>query len=298
MPASQVSFFGKLPCALDYVRIQHVSDAGIAFDRWLERAQQELARLNASWPSARFRFVFPFAKGEVLVGVMAPSRDRAGRRFPASVYATITNGLTARPGLVPTLFAAFFAEAERLLEESLHASIEQLTQRLTQVPLPSPSALSEAEHSRQDLLASRSLLDFAQADFASDVAAADHALRRFSQALANVGVNKVVCCPAQEESDVTVWMSLAEQKMDAATHGLWAFWTREVEVARVYLGRGEIPCVLPVWVAGASVKSERFWDLRFTPTGASLESSAPETLLAQGESSPSLDNVFRKMLAL
>src|SRR3954469_22182667 len=98
----KASLFGKLPSILDYVRVHHASDAGIAYDEWLEHCQHELLRANASWPQATHRFVFVSPSAEAaLIGVVAPSKDRAGRKFPLTVYAEVPRASFASALLLP-----------------------------------------------------------------------------------------------------------------------------------------------------------------------------------------------------
>ena len=90
LPTPSASLFGKLPTVLDYVRVDHSFPAAIALDEWLSRAIQELTLASLAWPQARYRFLFaPPAVDHVIVGAIAASRDRAGRKFPLSIFAPV-----------------------------------------------------------------------------------------------------------------------------------------------------------------------------------------------------------------
>ncbi|HEX5658524.1 MAG TPA: type VI secretion system-associated protein TagF, partial [Polyangiales bacterium] len=72
---TRATLFGKLPSALDFIRINHTTEASLAFDEWLQGASQQLAQRNAAWPGVETSFVF-VARTAALVGLLMPSRDR------------------------------------------------------------------------------------------------------------------------------------------------------------------------------------------------------------------------------
>lgn len=303
MPRStQVAFFGKLPSVLDYVRIHHTSDAAIVYDRWLERCQQDLARTGAAWPDTVFRFVFSSTADSVLVGVIAPSRDRAGRRFPATIYAVLPAKFVSRVGLVPEGCAAFFEAAEAALHESTALKLEQFDERLAEIAPPSSPDLDAQISLRQAMLTSRSLADLARAPRAADLCQMQAALQRCVQGLEASGVahdrSPVLSCPVRDGSDVIAWLTLAEKKLVGQARFPWCFWTLQAARPGLYLGQGEVPSLLPVWISSSHVKSERFWDLRpseFDDTAATVASRGAD-FDGQGESAPSLESAFERAL--
>jgi type VI secretion system protein ImpM len=68
-------FYGKLPSAGDFVSRGLPASFCAAWDRWLSR---HLARLPEGAPAIHFR-------RDGFSGVVLPSRDSAGRRFPLTV---------------------------------------------------------------------------------------------------------------------------------------------------------------------------------------------------------------------
>jgi type VI secretion system protein ImpM len=83
MPRADLTpgFYGKLPTAGDFVARGLPEGFVRAWDRWL--ARHVVPRLDRPWPPAGLRFLHP---GPV-TGVVRPSADRAGRRFPLTLAA-------------------------------------------------------------------------------------------------------------------------------------------------------------------------------------------------------------------
>ncbi|HEX7900594.1 MAG TPA: type VI secretion system-associated protein TagF [Planctomycetota bacterium] len=111
--------YGKLPIHGDFIR-HHAGDPEIdEFDQWLQMGilagrKAAGAGFDAAWdatPPARFLYRSPRTR-RVFAGVLAPSVDKAGRRFPFLVFAR----LDARPeeieaSLVPLLVSGFLDRA-------------------------------------------------------------------------------------------------------------------------------------------------------------------------------------------
>lgn len=93
-PGLRVSCFGKVPTHGDFVRDRSGAPAApAALDRWVQHGLYHARSRLQGAPGPAFepafdampphRFVFsPTVTGEVMMGVMAPSRDEAGRRYP------------------------------------------------------------------------------------------------------------------------------------------------------------------------------------------------------------------------
>lgn len=89
LPAPSLSAFGKLPTHGDFVRHQAGSDAVRALDEWLQHGlffaqAQRSPRLEEAYGEApALAFLFRRdVRHAPLLGVLRPSRDSAGRRFP------------------------------------------------------------------------------------------------------------------------------------------------------------------------------------------------------------------------
>lgn len=117
------SCFGKLPVHADFIRLQPSHELN-DFDRWIQEGLLALqGELGEGWthafeaaPRVRFARSFP-SKKSVLVGVVAPSKGKAGRHYPFVVATTISDKrLLQRPGLLPLICDDYLTAAEALIQ--------------------------------------------------------------------------------------------------------------------------------------------------------------------------------------
>jgi type VI secretion system protein ImpM len=112
--------FGKVPRAGDFVRTRGAGDVGAALEEWvttgLERAEGRGHFADAFAHGAIHAFVFRTTRAPGLVaGVVRPSRDAVGRRFPFVVAASVeVGGLGSHPHLLPLLLGDFLEGAAEL----------------------------------------------------------------------------------------------------------------------------------------------------------------------------------------
>lgn len=108
----QVGLFGKVPTAGDFAHLRIGDDQKLC--DWLARGvERASAKLGSRWSTAfdggaPFGFMMRQTSGSVLGGVMRPSRDTVGRRFPLAGYASLSP--TEMPNvrhLVPWALTAF-----------------------------------------------------------------------------------------------------------------------------------------------------------------------------------------------
>jgi type VI secretion system protein ImpM len=148
MPAARTvtGLHGKLPAHGDFVRRALPPSFCEPWDAWLQAgmtaARESLGEaFDAAWAGApAWRFALPpgACGPEAVAGVMAPSMDSVGRRFPLTLAATT---LPLGPGL-PLWPAAWFAALEGLLR---HAQAEALTADALAALLPEPGEADPAE---------------------------------------------------------------------------------------------------------------------------------------------------------
>jgi type VI secretion system ImpM family protein len=236
--------FGKLPSALDFVRIHHDYPEAVQLDRWLTAGLQRLDARGLSWPSEPLRFVFvPGASATALLGAVAASRDRAGRAFPIAIFAAFTpaTDLTA----LPLAAEDFLEQAEELLSRSAMLSAPDLNAAMTRLRTPPPSALRAARERIERQLSERRLDAFAHAHFAGQPAAAIAAFERVLEEAARGPGELVFDCPIDSLGDVAVWSRLAALVLGRAPSCLWSGW-------RMLLALGPLPERAPLyWAAPA-----------------------------------------------
>ncbi|GIV60304.1 type VI secretion system-associated protein TagF [Rhodocaloribacter litoris] len=126
-----IAYFGKLPTHGDFVQRNAGGAALRALDAWLQKglyvARRQLgARFEATY-DAMPPFAFRYHTGDgLLVGVIHPSRDRVGRRYPFMVAFEVPEA-EAGPAPVPETplrYAAFFERAAQLARRAAGGDLE------------------------------------------------------------------------------------------------------------------------------------------------------------------------------
>lgn len=108
----QVGIFGKLPNVGDFLHVTAGDDQ--KWCEWLQRGVERASvRLASNWSSTfdageASGFMMRQATGAVVAGILKPSRDSVGRRFPLSAYVQLSpNDLPAVRHLVPWALNSF-----------------------------------------------------------------------------------------------------------------------------------------------------------------------------------------------
>jgi len=249
-PPPTAALFGKLPCALDFVRVNHDSAESIALDRWLQASLQRLAARGRPWPSGLFTFTFALDAEHSLVGVAADSRDRAGRGFPVAVYVRVP-----RPPLVPSGTAAlvlasevFVDGARALLAHRAELLPSEIPLRLRRLRPPRASDVEGAAAQLESEWAARSVGAFAAPLFGNAPVperCARAALDQLRSRRSPAG-NAVECfdCPVRSAHDVAVWAHWLERAHGRPSAALW-----DLACERALLSPGPLPERAPLFWA-------------------------------------------------
>jgi type VI secretion system ImpM family protein len=248
-PTEAAALFGKLPCALDFVRVNHDSAESIAIDRWLQAALQRLTARNRPWPTGQLTFAFALDAEHSVVGVAADSRDRSGRRFPVAVYARVPRPTKVPCGTAALLLASggFVEGAHALLALSAELTPAAVPLRLRRLRLPQAGDVQAAAEELAQELATRSLGAFAAPLFASALApelCARSALEQVRRRRSSVG-NAIECfdLPVKSVLDVAVWAYWLERAHGRPSAVLWDLPGRE----RALLAPGSLPERAPLF---------------------------------------------------
>jgi type VI secretion system ImpM family protein len=108
---------GKVAWEYEFLRGPRHSTAMSAFDEWLFRnaaACDKSGWVTAAEPPA-YGFLMqiePGARAPVLAGAVGPSRDRAGRAYPAAIVSSVAlDDAAAHPEVLPILFEEYWQRA-------------------------------------------------------------------------------------------------------------------------------------------------------------------------------------------
>lgn len=143
MPA--VGVFGKLPAHGDFYRFNVADPVVQALIVWLQDAVGVLYPLNLKAPKGLRFFYRTQQAAMALVGVMVPSVDKVGRKFPLCLYAHVPLAPLAKSfaGL-PEACRAFTDAALRLLEAADGADGPALSAKATTLSVPAEADVAAA----------------------------------------------------------------------------------------------------------------------------------------------------------
>lgn len=142
------ALFGKLPSADDFLHLDPpISDS--AFTTWLQRGVERASVRPAPdfvecYDNGGARvFVFRQPDHSLMAGVLLPSHDRVGRRFPVSVYAPLSStALFEAPHLVPLVLGQFLETIGNVVLSRVNDGDAATVQRaVASLEGPDPSSL-------------------------------------------------------------------------------------------------------------------------------------------------------------
>lgn len=134
--ARGAGILGKVPHFAEFVRA-HGGDAALAdYDAWVvESFEWALGHAGRAFPDAfaaggvhAFALRSPANVHELVAGVIGPSADSAGRRFPLTIAGSVrlAEALVASPEVTPLVFESLWAEAGALWSPVRAGSVPDL----------------------------------------------------------------------------------------------------------------------------------------------------------------------------
>jgi type VI secretion system ImpM family protein len=262
--AATWGLIGKLPRHADFVRCGVGADV---FDAWLSRAVEALDRSQRVLPERVFRFVLPMAAKELVAGVLMPSRDKVGRRYPVAVVAKLPAAIE-RAGMAawPLLLDAACGALEALVAELPEADAEDVTAKLQRCP--QLIAASETGRRIPALLAELNVASFFERVLGTqDVAYASYAVRTmkmgvgmYAEATHPPSVGTILSCPVVIPEDLVAWLALAQCLAGDSTVTAGLVWSSH-QTTPLHLCLGPSMPQLLSYIADPPADSPRVWPL-------------------------------------
>ncbi|ARA91956.1 type VI secretion-associated protein [Rhodothermaceae bacterium RA] len=130
--ALPIAYFGKVPTFADFARYQATSPAWRALDEWVQRGIRRFATAHrallreAARRAVPVSFAFASERTDtVLVGVMRPSRDQAGRFYPFCLACEVpAPAFRDRADWLPWQARPFLEEAARVVEAAAQGTLD------------------------------------------------------------------------------------------------------------------------------------------------------------------------------
>lgn len=140
-----IAAYGKLPWAADFLSAGQSPSQSVLRD-WLEEGIAQGANRGEAWRTAfssgpQTGFLRVVSSDSLQCGVIAPSQDEVGRRFPFVVYSELPpDRLRAAPHAAPLALGAFLEDAGHLISQVSHGPTD-LAGQLHGIPGPDFSHL-------------------------------------------------------------------------------------------------------------------------------------------------------------
>lgn len=287
----QIGVFGKVPWAGDFVQFGIGAGHEILLS-WVEQGIALGADRGESWRrrfegAAQKAFVIPLSLGHVACGVISPSRDEVGRRFPLTILGTSEAPIAPHESHILPLALGNFLQSAGEVASSLIATPEDLASAARR--LAPVATLSGADHleSFGAWVHSASLRTVGQAIFGGGWREAlGHALyvciesvRPFS-GIEPPPTPLAVRLPlgAGFAGAVALWLCIVRRCSRWERHVPAAFWSFEPDRSWVTIFFGQLPPLgfTDLWVP--EPESETLSDLTLAPTALAphLASVHPE----------------------
>lgn len=135
-------FYGKIPATGDFVGRGLSGDFVRAWDRWVASHLAPLQSFGL-WPeNVALRFLLGSQANGPMAGIVVPSSDRAGRRFPLTVAAPLSSTLTGLAISASEWFDDVEAATDAARRDEVGA--DELARKLAGLPFPLAEADGEA----------------------------------------------------------------------------------------------------------------------------------------------------------
>lgn len=194
--ALQVAVFGKVPRMGDFLRVGSGGPAGEALEQFVEQGLGYAeSKRGQGWPSvysagATYAFLFRPPRSssvrDALVGVIKPSGDSVGRRFPLVVYAPVVPRSTSPwPHVLPIALGDFLdAAANLLIQADTVTGIGEMQQVLRYIAYPNLSSGDQAAQEYDGWASGTPLVHAWNVVYGGEVMSAPRAIHTITEAVA------------------------------------------------------------------------------------------------------------------
>lgn len=253
--SSPVGFFGKLPAYPDFVRKNAGGPLARALDNWV---QEGVAQMNVQGDEGwKERFDAGSGKNflyhtddpsRILVGVLMPSRDQGGRRYPFSLFANAGSGRNGQHvHLLPEAYAVFLQAATRLLADPARAVGELNSGKAAGLATVLPQNLYDFDRRYKQYIELKKMADFWSETIGGPVEPTKYLLmRNLLSTLAPLrgkDVRKFELCLALPVSatfaargfQIAVYLAMCRRMLGQPVNSLVGFWDTAPTVGRTRL---------------------------------------------------------------
>ena len=202
--------FGKMPSVGDFFRINLPAAFVSAWDSWIQNAMLGAqARLGEAWdahymsaPIWRFSLAAGLTGQQKMLGVLMPSVDRVGRRFPLTLATAVTT-----PGPAPLDHfneEPLFRRLEDLALDALDDAMTRdgLEQQLAEIPAPDFRSASPLRHAGRSLVLTQAAPGGILPELAAGLLAGDYSAPSVWSAVINDVPRLMICDGLPDDTEI------------------------------------------------------------------------------------------------
>jgi len=264
----ELGLFGKIPAKGDFVRHNVSSGTTRAFEQWVQESNDSLRGAGGDLPEHAIRVVFtPPGSDTTIVGVLVPSQDKVGRKFPLVIFGSTPVATTrAHFSAMPVIWAPFLDSAAALGERAAQMDLDQLKAALPNLPQPGESDVSRATEVCEKTLAHPLTAELHERLFEADSKMHYYAYQTFLTACqdASKTVTKkpatVLDCPIHVDVDLFAWLELTKRVFGFPPSHPQALWVEDPE-PRLLVSLGPASLQLLQFLAKPDMSHNRLWPL-------------------------------------
>ncbi len=264
----ELGLFGKIPAKGDFIRHNVSSATARAFEQWVQESNDSLRGAGGELPAHAIRIVFtPPGSDTTIVGVLVPSQDKVGRKFPLVIFGSAPVAETRNHfSLTPVIWAPFLDSAAALGERAAEMELDQLKAALPNLPQPGSSDVTRATEVGEKTLAHPLTSELHERLFGPGSSMHLYAYQTFLTACQDASKSDpkkpatVLDCPIQVDVDLFAWLELTKRVFGFPPAHPQALWVED-PAPRLLVSLGAASLQLLQWLAKPDLSHNRLWPL-------------------------------------
>ncbi|MCR9166378.1 MAG: type VI secretion system-associated protein TagF [Nannocystaceae bacterium] len=257
-----IGVFGKIPSYPEFVRIGSAGPTDRAFEKWLQMANDQLARADVKLSSTPIGFAFRDEKADsLLIGVLVGSRDKVGRTFPLAVYCEYGVVSSTVLSLLAEAFRPALTQLSMLAMTALETDREGLKSASERVEVPRGKTIRDGRDATAEALRTIPVEQVLARMFVdeNDRAYGINVIQRACGQTVRDGPARPTCFDATVTSDMELCFAFAaaESQLPETMGPISAFW--DVSSQRVVVVPGVPDSKLLVSIAAPHSQNQKIW---------------------------------------
>lgn len=257
-----IGIFGKIPSYPEFISVASRSKTGRSFERWVQMANDQVARVGSELPMGPIGFVFRDEDAaSLLIGVLVRSRDKVSRKFPLCVFCEFgTTDRTSVSALVES-FRPTLTQFSMLALTAVETTRDSLKEAVNRVERPGATSIKEGLEASAEAQRTVKLEQVVERMCANKNASAYaiNVLTRACEQSRRDGPSRPTAIDVTVTSDVELafWLAGVESQLPVKHGPVSAFW--DVAEQRALVIPGMPDSMVLVSLANAHAQNARLW---------------------------------------